>query len=133
MVTPEYANHSLDVPTHRPTFLSPFDNLVWERERVERVFGFRYRIEIYVPEPKRHYGYYVLPLLAQGQLAGRADLKLDRPNGTLRVQCLWLEGATPDDATSALRDLAAHLGVQTIAVERAIPDGTAEIVRRIVS
>lgn len=133
LVTPECANHSLDVPTHRPTFLSPFDNLVWERERVERVFGFRYRIEIYVPEPKRQYGYYVLPLLAQGQLAGRADLKLDRSNGTLRVQCLWLEGATPDDAASALRDLATHLGVQTIAVERAVPDATLATMRRLVS
>lgn len=111
--------YPLRVPRHRPTFLSPFDNLVWERGRTERLFGFRYRVEIYVPEPLRTYGYYVLPLLARGRLGGRADLKLDRPTSTLRVRGLWLEGAEPHEAATALTDLARHLGATDIALERA--------------
>jgi len=104
----------LRLPEHRPTFLAPFDNLLWERNRVERIFGFRYRVEIYVPEPKRQYGYFVLPLLARGRLGGRADLKLDRKASVLRVRGLWLEGAEPWEAQSALEDLASHLGARDI-------------------
>jgi uncharacterized protein len=107
-------NGPLDVPAHRPTLLAPFDNLLWERERIERIFGFHYRVEIYVPEPKRIFGYYVLPLLARGQLCGRADLKLDRQAGVLRVRGLWLEGAEPAEAQAALEDLATHLGTSDI-------------------
>lgn len=73
---------------------------MWHRDRVERLFGFRYRVEIYVPKPRREYSYYVLPLLARGTLGGRADLKPDRSNSIVRVCGLWLEGATPDDAAS---------------------------------
>jgi len=104
----------LDVPPHRPALLAPFDNLLWERGRVERIFGFHYRVEIYVPEPKRQYGYYVLPLLARGQLGGRADLKLDRQAGVLRVRGLWLEGAEPAEAQAAIEDMAAQLGARDI-------------------
>jgi uncharacterized protein YcaQ len=104
----------LSVPPHRPVFLSPFDNLIWERARTERLFGFAYRIEIYVPEAKRQYGYFVMPLLARGQLGGRADLKLDRKAGLLRVRGLWLEGAEPSEAQSALEDLARHLGARDL-------------------
>jgi uncharacterized protein len=112
--TPAALESDLGVPVHRPTFLAPFDNLMWQRNRVERIFGFRYRVEIYVPEAKRQYGYFVLPLLARGQLVGRADLKLDRQAKTLQVRGLWLEGAEPAEAQSALEDLATHLGAADI-------------------
>jgi uncharacterized protein YcaQ len=112
--TPAALEGPLTVPTFPPTLLAPFDNLMWERNRVERIFGFRYRVEIYVPEPKRQFGYYVLPLLVHGGLRGRADLKFDRPAGVLRVRRLWLEGAEPAEAQSALETLARHLGAADI-------------------
>jgi uncharacterized protein len=78
-------------PPGRLRVLSPFDPLVRDRNRTERLFGFFYRIEVFVPEPKRQYGYYVFPLLEADRLIGRIDMKADRKAGQLAVRKLWLE------------------------------------------
>lgn len=87
--------------------LSPFDPLIWERARTERIFGFRYRIEIYVPEPKRIHGYYVFPFLLDGELVGRVDLKADRAAGVLRVQGAFAEPGV--DVARVATELAGEL------------------------
>lgn len=87
--------------------LCPFDPLIWERHRTERVFGFRYRIEIYVPEPKREYGYYVFPFLLDGELVARVDLKADRAAGVLRVPGAFAEPGT--GSARVVAELAAEL------------------------
>ncbi|WP_375485516.1 winged helix-turn-helix domain-containing protein [uncultured Jatrophihabitans sp.] len=87
--------------------LSPFDSLIWFRDRTERLFDFHYRIEIYVPEPQRRFGYYVLPFLLGETLAGRVDLKSDRQAGVLRVQSSWVEPG--HDARHVAGELAAEL------------------------
>jgi uncharacterized protein len=106
----------------RSALLSPFDPLVWERARTERLFGFSYRIEIYTPAPKRVYGYYVLPFLHDERLAARVDLKSDRKAGVLRVLASWLEpgGDAVDVATALaveLRRAADWQGLADIVIE----------------
>ncbi|MEJ3750937.1 crosslink repair DNA glycosylase YcaQ family protein [Actinomycetes bacterium KLBMP 9797] len=102
------------------TLVSPFDPLIWERGRAERLFDLSYRIEIYVPAPQRVYGYYVLPFLQGERFTARVDLKADRKAGVLRVPAAWLEpGADPVETAEALavelRRLASWLGLAAVA------------------
>lgn len=87
------------------TLLSPFDPVVWDRDRAAELFGFDYRIECYTPEPRRRYGYFVLPILQRGRLAGRLDAKAHRKEGVFEVKAIFLEdGVDADDGL--LQDVA---------------------------
>lgn len=107
--------------------LSPFDPLVWHRPRTERIFDFHYRLEFYTPEPKRVFGYFVMPFLHRGRLEGRVDLKADRAGGRLRVLGVFAEEKIRrgDDMLAALaaelRHLAGWLNLADIVVEAETP------------
>ena len=99
----------------RTTFLSPFDRLVHDRARAEALWGFYYRLEMYVPAAKREYGYYVLPILHGDRLVGRIEPAFDRREKVLRVKGLWWEpGEKPVDLEEPLASLAAFLGADTV-------------------
>ena len=120
---PAYISPSSVLPrTRRGTaLLCPFDPLVWDRDRTERMFGFRYRIEIYTPRAKRVYGYYVLPFLMNGHLVGRVDAKADRHEGVLRIPAAHAEpgvdmAAAGRALAGELRSMATWLGLGDIEV-----------------
>ena len=101
--------------------LSPFDNLIWTRERTERLFGVRVRLEIYTPAHKREHGYYVLPLLQGEQVTARVDLKADRAGRALLVQAAHCEpgadeAAAVDGLVAELTLMAAWLGLERVRV-----------------
>jgi uncharacterized protein YcaQ len=100
-VKPAFARPELEfdpafdlVPTNRLRILSPFDPALRDRKRAARLFGFDYRIEVFVPEPQRKFGYYVFPVLQGTQLVGRVDMKAYRDENLLRIRALWPEGQT---------------------------------------
>jgi uncharacterized protein YcaQ len=120
---PAYLAKDARVPARlaATALLSPFDPLVWFRPRTERLFGFHYRIEIYTPQAKRKFGYYVLPFLFNGRLAARVDLKAERGEGVLEVRGAFAEaGVRPGDVAAALADelrrLAAWLDLPDIRI-----------------
>ena len=139
---PAYLHPGARVPrrVRASALLSPFDPLVWERSRTSRLFGFDYRIEIYVPAPQRVHGYYVLPFLHDEALCARVDLKADRAAGLLRVLAAWCEPGQPEDEVAPalagqLRRAAQWQGLSDVRVEPrgdlapALSRALAEVVR----
>lgn len=111
------------------TLLSPFDPVVWDRERALALFDFDYRLECYTPAPKRKYGYFVLPILHRGRLVGRLDAKAHRSDGVFEIKTLYLEPRvrpTPRlaaDLARAFRDAAEWHGTPTVRITKTEPEG----------
>lgn len=109
----------------RTTLLSPFDNLICDRDRTEQMWDFFFRIEIYVPPGKRQYGYYVLPILHGDRLIGRLDPRLDRKTHTLHINAVYAEPAAPPDAgpavAAAISELAQFLAARRIVFTEKVP------------
>lgn len=120
------ADNGAAAPT-RTTLLSPFDPLVWDRERASAIFGFDYRIECYTPAPQRRYGYFSLPILRRGELVGRLDPKAHRKDGVFEVKALHLEPDVAvtddliDDLAAALHDIAAWHKTPRVVVRASDP------------
>jgi uncharacterized protein YcaQ len=117
---------------HRTTLLSPFDSLIWDRARTQRVFGFRHRLECYVPRDRREHGYYAMPLLAGGRLVGRVDPARDGELLIARQVSLGTPTAVPAMAT-ALWEAAAWVDCTDVLVEQVRPVELAEPLRRALS
>jgi uncharacterized protein YcaQ len=109
----------------RTVLLSPFDRLIHDRDRAEALFGFHYRLEIYVPKAKRRYGYYVLPILQGERPIGRLDPFFDRKTGVLRINGVWAEDDAPPGAGPQVRraidELARWLGASDVAFSPEVP------------
>ncbi len=119
----------------RTTLLSPFDSLIWDRQRARQLFGYEVCFEAYVPPAKRRFGYYCLAILHRGQLVGRLDAKMVRSVGRLQVHAVYLEAgveagaALVEGVAGALRELAAFLGADAVAVDRSDPPELATALR----
>ncbi len=116
-----------EIRAERTTFLNPWDNFWWAQDRDEALWGFKHLIELYVPAPKRIYGYYLMPILHKDRLVGRLDPKLERKTGTLRLKALYLEpGIAPDeqlvsDVAAAMRDFMKFHGAKDLVIEAGNP------------
>ncbi|WP_300622139.1 crosslink repair DNA glycosylase YcaQ family protein [Dokdonella sp.] len=121
------------------SLLSPFDPVVWDRERAATLFGFDYRIECYTPAPKRRWGYYVLPILHRGRLVGRLDAKAHRADGLFEVKALYLEeGVAADEAlasalAAAIRQCADWHATPEVTIGRSEPKGFRRILQAALS
>lgn len=128
----------LETPPTHTTILSPFDNLIWDRERTRALWDFDYTLECYVPAPKRRFGYFVLPILRRGNLIGRLDAKAERKAGVFRVKALYLESeAQPaealDDIAGALLACARWHRTPEVLIDRATPEHILEPLRALVA
>jgi uncharacterized protein YcaQ len=113
----------------RTTLLSPFDNLIYDRRKTEQLFNYKFSLEIYVPKPKRKYGYYVMPILYGDRLIGRADPIMIRSKNQLTISAVYAEPNAPMDTETArviggaIDELATFLGAEKTIYGRLVPEG----------